>query len=505
MGQKLILHFGGVSSAMYVWVNGEEAGYSQDSKLPAEFDITPLARAGSNTLAVEVYRWSDGSYLECQDFWRMSGITRDVYVNAMPRTHIADITVRSPLSEDYKDGLLAVSIDLLSDQAAPALAGVSLFSKNEMLFSETQEVRFEDGKGNVRFKTVIEDVAPWSAEKPNLYQLLVELKDANGKTIQATTQQVGFRTVTIRKLVESHTARDFVHGGHVQPLQAAAGGVLRRAGHTEAAVDLATLAGLAPCGVLAEIKREDGEMMRLPELRDFAARHGLKLVSIADIIDHRRRHEQLVRRVATCRLPTDLGEFTCVAYESTLDGSPYVALVKGEIEPGEPTLVRMHSECLTGDALFSRRCDCGQQLRLALEQIEREGRGVLVHIRQEGRGIGLLNKLRAYELQDRGLDTVEANEHLGFPADLRDYGLGAQVLLDLGVRRMRLMTNNWRKIVALEGYGLELVERVPLEADVTPDNARYLDVKAKKLGHLLAAMSGATVDEEGSGSDGDHV
>ncbi len=313
------------------------------------------------------------------------------------------------------------------------------------------------------------------------------------------------RTVTIRKLVESHTARDFVHGGHVQPLQAAAGGVLRRAGHTEAAVDLATLAGLAPCGVLAEIKREDGEMMRLPELRDFAARHGLKLVSIADIIDHRRRHEQLVRRVATCRLPTDLGEFTCVAYESTLDGSPYVALVKGEIEPGEPTLVRMHSECLTGDALFSRRCDCGQQLRLALEQIEREGRGVLVHIRQEGRGIGLLNKLRAYELQDRGLDTVEANEHLGFPADLRDYGLGAQVLLDLGVRRMRLMTNNWRKIVALEGYGLELVERVPLEADVTPDNARYLDVKAKKLGHLLAAMSGATVDEEGSGSDGDHV
>jgi beta-galactosidase len=198
-GQKVILHFGGVSSAMYVWVNGKEVGYSQDSKLPAEFDITPFMRAGSNTLAVEVYRWSDGSYLECQDFWRMSGITRDVYVYAMPRTHIADITVRAPLSEDYRDGLLAVSVDLQSDQAAPALVGVSLFSKNETLFSETKEVRFEDGKGNIRFKTVIADVATWSAEKPNLYQLLVELKDTNGKTIQATTQQVGFRTVAIRE------------------------------------------------------------------------------------------------------------------------------------------------------------------------------------------------------------------------------------------------------------------------------------------------------------------
>lgn len=293
------------------------------------------------------------------------------------------------------------------------------------------------------------------------------------------------RTVTIRKLVHGYGPRDFVHGGHVQPLRATEGGVLKRAGHTEAAVDLARMAGCQPVGVLIEIKRDDGEMMRLAELKEFAARHDLKLISIASLIQYRSRHERLITKVAECRLPTEMGEFRCVAYESVLDGSPYVALVKGEIDPERATLVRMHSECLTGDALHSLRCDCGQQLRLAMERIQAEGNGVLVHIRQEGRGIGLLNKLRAYELQDRGLDTVEANEHLGFPADLRDYGLGAQVLQDLGVRRLRLMTNNWRKIVALEGFGMELVERVPLMGTVTPENQRYLQVKREKLGHLL--------------------
>ena len=294
------------------------------------------------------------------------------------------------------------------------------------------------------------------------------------------------RTVTIHKLVTAAGSGDFIRGGHVQPLRATDGGVLKRAGHTEAAVDLARLAGFEPVGVLIEIKRDDGEMMRLDELRPFAAKHDLKLISIAQLIDYRSHTERLIEKVAEFRLPTEMGEFRCVAYESTIDGSPYVALVKGEIDPDEPTLVRMHSECLTGDALHSLRCDCGQQLRLAMEKIQAAGKGVLVHIRQEGRGIGLLNKLRAYELQDRGLDTVEANEHLGFPADLRDYGLGAQVLQDLGVRRLRLMTNNRRKIVALEGFGMELVERVPLIGKVTPDNERYLQVKRDKMGHLLS-------------------
>ncbi len=304
------------------------------------------------------------------------------------------------------------------------------------------------------------------------------------------------RATTIRKLVDPSAApRDFVYGGHVQPLQAVDGGVLKRAGHTEATVDLARLAGLTPAGVLAEVKDDRGEMMRLDGLRWFAREHGLKLVSVAQLIEYRRQTERLVKRVATCRLPTEVGEFTCVAYESTIDGSPYVALVKGEIRPDEPVLVRMHSECLTGDALLSRRCDCGQQLKLAMERIQAEGCGVLVHIRQEGRGIGLLNKLRAYELQDGGMDTVEANEHLGFPADLRDYGLGAQVLLDLGVRRLRQLTNNWRKIVAIEGYGLEVVEHVPLLAEVTPDNQRYLAAKAQKLGHLLPDLCGGDPDE----------
>jgi 3,4-dihydroxy 2-butanone 4-phosphate synthase/GTP cyclohydrolase II len=314
------------------------------------------------------------------------------------------------------------------------------------------------------------------------------------------------RACTIRKLTDPGAGpRDFVHGGHVQPLQAQPGGVLQRAGHTEATVDLARLAGLRPAAVLCEVKRADGEMMRLAQLRGFADQHGLKLISIADLIAWRQQRERLVRRVATVRMPTDQGEFTCVAYESILDGSPYVALVKGQIDPEQPTLVRMHSECLTGDALFSRRCDCGRQLAQALDRIEREGRGVLIYIRQEGRGIGLLNKLKAYELQDQGLDTVEANEHLGFPADLRDYGLGAQVLLDLGVRQMRLMTNNPRKIVALQGYGLQVVERVPTLTEVTADNLRYLDVKVRKLGHLLplplapGQNAGGADDEEGTG------
>lgn len=296
------------------------------------------------------------------------------------------------------------------------------------------------------------------------------------------------RAVTVRALADpARGEHDFVHGGHIQPIVGVPGGVLVRSGHTEAALDLAKLGGLNEAAVLCEIKRADGEMMRLPELRAYADEHGLPLIYVADLITWRRRHEQLVRCVAVADLPTEAGYFRVHAYESVLDATPFVALVKGEIDPNEPVLVRVHSECLTGDALLSTRCDCGRQLHAALELIEKEGRGVLLYARQEGRGIGLLNKVRAYALQDQGLDTVQANEHLGFAADLRDYGLGAQVLLDLGVRKMRLMTNNTRKIVGLTGYGLEVVERVPLVVEPTAENTRYLAAKRDKLGHLLPA------------------
>jgi 3,4-dihydroxy 2-butanone 4-phosphate synthase/GTP cyclohydrolase II len=271
----------------------------------------------------------------------------------------------------------------------------------------------------------------------------------------------------------------------VRPLRAQPGGVLVRAGHTEAAVDLARLAGWAPAGIICEIKNPDGSMARLPELRLFAARHRLPILTIADLIEFRRRTEKLVRRVVTTRLPTNWGAFTAHGYESSVDTRPYVALTLGEIRPEDEVLVRVHSGCLTGDVFHSLRCDCGQQLQLALAKIQSEGKGVLLYLEQEGRGIGLINKLKAYALQDDGLDTVEANERLGFAADMREYGIGAQVLYDLGVRKVRLMTNNPRKRAGLEGHGLHVVERVPLCAGVHEANRRYLETKRDKLGHLL--------------------
>jgi 3,4-dihydroxy 2-butanone 4-phosphate synthase/GTP cyclohydrolase II len=292
---------------------------------------------------------------------------------------------------------------------------------------------------------------------------------------------------TIRTLVDPKTMpEDLLRPGHVRPLRAARGGVLMRAGHTEAATDLSRLAGFQPAGVICEIKRADGEMARVPDLMEFAATHGLRILTIADLIAYRGRTEKLVRREATCRLPTRYGEFTAHAYETTVDTKPYLALVMGELNPEEPILVRVHSGCLTGDILFSQKCDCGTQLERALARIEREGRGVLLYIQgQEGRGIGLTNKIRAYALQDKGLDTVEANQHLGFPPDMRDYGIGAQILFDLGVRRMRLLTNNPRKRSALHGYGLSVEEIVPLTGSVNQENQRYLETKRDKLGHLL--------------------
>jgi 3,4-dihydroxy 2-butanone 4-phosphate synthase/GTP cyclohydrolase II len=296
----------------------------------------------------------------------------------------------------------------------------------------------------------------------------------------------GDRARTLAVLIDPRsTPADLVSPGHLFPLEARDGGVLVRAGHTEAAVDLARLAGLAPAAVICEILAPDGTMARLPELRAFASEHQLRMISIAGLIEHRRRHECLIERLSDVDLPTVHGRFRLRLYRSLLDGKEHLALTLGEPSGDPPPLVRVHSECLTGDVFGSERCDCGRQLDAALDAIAAAGRGVLLYMRQEGRGIGLANKLHAYALQEQGLDTVEANLKLGFPADLRDYGVGAQILADLGLRSLRLMTNNPRKIVGLEGYGLTIVERVPLVCAPSAHNARYLATKRQKLGHII--------------------
>jgi 3,4-dihydroxy 2-butanone 4-phosphate synthase/GTP cyclohydrolase II len=295
------------------------------------------------------------------------------------------------------------------------------------------------------------------------------------------------RAITAKAVTNSEvTPRDFQKPGHVFPLRAKDGGVLRRAGHTEAAIDLSTMAGLFPAGVICEVMNEDGTMARMPELIRVAREHGMKLISIADLIDHRRRREVLVSRVAEATIPTPYGEFRSYAYESLVDGRTHIALVRGEMGDGIGVLTRVHSECLTGDVFGSLRCDCGQQLESALAQVGEQGRGVILYVRgHEGRAIGLTHKLRAYELQDQGRDTVEANLELGFPADQRDYGIGAQILVDLGVKTMRLLTNNPDKRAGLEGYGLAIEERIPLQIEPTAQNIGYLRTKQEKMGHLL--------------------
>lgn len=294
------------------------------------------------------------------------------------------------------------------------------------------------------------------------------------------------RATTVKVLIDPTTRPDdIVSPGHMFPLRAREGGVLVRAGHTEAAVDLARLAGLYPAAVICEVMNDDGTMARLPDLERLATEYGFKIVSVAQLIAYRRRHDTLVKRVAEARLPTAYGEFTAIAYRSVINPDEHVALVKGEVDGDEPILVRVHSECLTGDVFGSLRCDCGKQIPMAMEAIASEGRGVFLYMRQEGRGIGLHNKIKAYALQDQGMDTVEANEELGFPPDLREYGIGAQILVDLGVRNMRLLTNNPKKVIGLDGYGLRVVETLPIMAPATPENVHYLETKREKLGHLI--------------------
>lgn len=308
--------------------------------------------------------------------------------------------------------------------------------------------------------------------------------EARGKV--TTGISAADRAATVQALIDPKTKpEDLIRPGHMFPLRAKPGGVLKRAGHTEASVDLARIAGLYPAAVICEIMDEDGSMARLPRLVELAREHGLKILTVRDLIAYRLRSERLVELVASPQLPTRFGEFRVYGFRSTVTNEEHLALVMGEISPEEPVLVRVHSQCLTGDVFGSARCDCGAQLEAAMARIAAEGKGVLLYLLQEGRGIGLFNKLKAYQLQDEGLDTVEANHRLGFGADQRDYGVGAQILRELGVRRMRLMTNNPSKYVALSGYGLEIVERIPLEVPPTPHSRKYLRAKKEKLGHIL--------------------
>jgi len=329
------------------------------------------------------------------------------------------------------------------------------------------------------------DLFPMTAESTALHgtAFTVSVDAVRGVTTGSSAPD---RAATIRILADPQArAADLARPGHVFPLRAVKGGVLRRAGHTEASLDLVRMAGLGEAGVLCEMMAVDGSMARLPALTKFARQHGLRMLAIRDLIAYRRRHEKLVQKLVTTRLPTAAGVFDLALYESTLDGDHHVALTMGNVATKEPVLVRVHSQCLTGDVFGSLRCDCGPQMDAALRAIKKEGRGVFLYMRQEGRGIGLANKLKAYELQDQGYDTVQANLKLGFPADLRDYGIGAQILHDLGVRKIELMTNNPRKIVGLEAFGLEIVKRRAIEMPPNANNKRYLSTKRDKLGHLL--------------------
>jgi len=387
--------------------------------------------------------------------------------------------------EDFRQGKILIVVD---DEDRENEGDFILAA--EKVTPEAINFFLKEGRGVV--------CAPLSAERSDELQLhlMVDTNTSLHETpftvsidyIHGTTTGVSTsdRAATVKALADPNAkADDFARPGHIFPLRAIEGGVLRRAGHTEAAIDLCKLSGLFPAAVLCEILDDDGTMARLPKLKIIAKKFNLKIISVRALIEYRMRKETLVQRVVETNLPSKYGTFRLVAYKSITDDKEHLALIKGNVTTGEPVLVRVHSECLTGDVFGSLRCDCNAQLIAAMQRVEKEGRGVVLYMRQEGRGIGLFNKLKAYHLQDQGFDTVEANEKLGFRADLRDYGVGAQILRDLGVRKMRLMTNNPKKIIGLNGYGLEVVERVSIEITPNEYNEKYLTVKRDKLGHLI--------------------
>jgi 3,4-dihydroxy 2-butanone 4-phosphate synthase / GTP cyclohydrolase II len=387
--------------------------------------------------------------------------------------------------EDISEGKFVVVVDAADRENEGDLTIAAQFATPEAVNFMTKEARgliclclTEDRCDELGLRQMTErNETPYGTA----FTISVEAREGVTTGISAPD-----RSRTIQAAIDPEAKPDdLVQPGHIFPLRARDGGVLMRAGQTEAAVDLARLAGLIPAGVVCEIMREDGTMARVPDLIRYCDRHGLKMVTVADLIEYRRRHEKLVERMTTVQLPTAYGEFTAVAFRETMTGKHHVALVKGDVEGAEKVLVRVHSECLTGDVFHSLRCDCGEQLEEALRRISAAERGVLLYMAQEGRGIGLLNKLRSYELQENGFDTVDANLELGFAPDMRDYGIGNQILAELGLGTIRILTNNPKKITGIEGYGLEVVEQVPIEIEPGPQNARYLATKRDKLGHKL--------------------
>lgn len=397
---------------------------------------------------------------------------------------MSDFNTIEEAIEDIRKGKMVVVVD---DKRRENEG--DLIMAAEMVTPESVNFMAKHGGGLICMPVIREKL-----KELNIGMMVVENTDQHKTAFTVSIDAVGTttgisaheRAFTIKKVLEAEAKpEDFNRPGHVFPLEYRNGGVLVRAGHTEAAVDLAKLAGFYPAGVICEIMNEDGSMARVPELKSYVKKHGLKLVTIADLIDYRRRHEKLIEKVSEVSLPTMYGTFKAVGYRDRISGEEHIALVMGDVSDGKPVLTRVHSECLTGDVFGSLRCDCGDQLHESLRRISKEKRGILLYMRQEGRGIGLLNKLKAYHLQDHGMDTVEANEALGFPADLRDYGIGAEILADLGAKELRLMTNNPKKISGIYGFGLRVVERIPIEISSNDKNQFYLFTKKVKLGHML--------------------
>jgi 3,4-dihydroxy 2-butanone 4-phosphate synthase / GTP cyclohydrolase II len=406
-------------------------------------------------------------------------------MNAMKTEELSAFATIEEAIEDIRQGKFVVVVDAADRENEGDLTIAAQFATPEAVNFMTKEGRgliclclTEDRCDELSLRQMTD-----RNETPYGTAFTVSVEAREGVTTGISAPD---RSRTIQVAIDpSSRPEDLVQPGHVFPLRARDGGVLVRAGQTEAAVDLARLAGLIPAGVVCEIMAEDGTMARVPDLIPYCERHGIKLVTVADLIEYRRRHEEMVERMTTVRLPTGYGDFTAVAFREKLTGKHHVALVHGEVDGAEEVLVRVHSECLTGDVFHSLRCDCGEQLDQAMRQIAAEERGVLLYMAQEGRGIGLLNKLRAYELQENGLDTVEANVELGFAPDMREYSIGNQILADLGLTTIRILTNNPKKIIGIEGFGLQVVEQVPIEVEPTPENARYLAAKRDKLGHKL--------------------